>query len=151
MIEAERPATPMDMDALEAEALAAAVAETTEGLDGNDLTAGTSDTSWMSTSRSATVPASSDGSPTARAVVCALGLVSVASVSAFKRMLARNDGVHAVHVTSGPQGEFMFTLTCDPGLDLGAVVAGLPGFKVELRNVAEGRVDVVAHELNQPS
>ena len=93
----------------------------------------------------------SDGSATTRAVVCALGLVSVASVSAFKRMLARADGVHSVQVTSGPQGEFVFTITCDPEMDLAAVVAGLPGFQIDLRSVTQGRVDITARELDQPS
>jgi hypothetical protein len=98
-------------------------------------------------STAVTVVEAPDGSRTTRAVVCALGLVSVASVSAFKRMLSRSEGVRSVQVASGPQGEFVFTLTCDPGVNVGAVVAALPGFKVELRNVTEGRLNIVAHEV----
>jgi hypothetical protein len=128
-----------DLAALDAEAMAAAEAEALEdaGMDAAD--------------EGSEVAAVSDGSATTRAVVCALGLVSVASVSAFKRMLARADGVHSVQVTSGPQGEFVFTITCDPEMDLAAVVAGLPGFQIDLRSVTQGRVDITARELDQPS
>ena len=76
-----------------------------------------------------------------------MGLVSVASVSAFKRMLARVDGIHAVQVSSGPQGEFIFSLTCDQGMDLAAAVGTLPGFDIELRSTTEDSVTVVARDL----
>ena len=138
----------MDMDALEADALAAAEAEA--AADSGSDTDHDPESTWSAATPAAPM-APTDGSTTTRAVVCALGLVSVASVSSFKRVLARAEGIHTVSVSSGPQGEFVFNLTCDPEVDLGAIVAGLPGFDIDMRSVTEGRVDVVARERDQSS
>jgi hypothetical protein len=68
-------------------------------------------------------------------------------VSSFKRALAHTAGVRSVQVSSGPQGEFLFNLSCDPGLDLAALVCALPGFEVEVRDAAPDAVQIVARDL----
>lgn len=119
------------------EALAAAEAEAAEALAAEGF----------GTAANAPVAATADPSGRMRMTVGAVGLISVASVSAFKRMLSRVDGIHAVQVSSGPQGEFVFSLTCDAGMDLAAAVCALPGFDVELRSTAEDGITVVARDL----
>jgi hypothetical protein len=129
----------MDADAAltDPDALAAAEAEAAEALAAEGFGLGTS----------MPLAATADPSGRLRTSVAAVGLVSVASVSAFKRMLSRVDGIHSVQVSSGPQGEFIFSLTCDAGMDLGAAVCALPGFDVELRSTGEDGVTVVARDL----
>jgi len=136
------PAT-WDVDADEflrdPDALAAAEAEAAEALAAEGLGAET-----VMPGASSTAP---DASGRIRMSVAAVGLVSVASVSAFKRMLSRVDGIHAVQVSSGPQGDFIFSLTCDRDMDLAAAVCALPGFNVEVRTSAEDTLTVVARDL----
>jgi hypothetical protein len=81
-----------------------------------------------------------------RTQVAVVGLVSVASIAAFKRQLAHAPGVQAVGVSSGPSGEFLFTVTHDPELDLAAVVPGLPGFGARVTDAQPGRLAVTAHD-----
>lgn len=132
--------TAPDVSALDPESLAAAEADAAQAL----VEAGLETTGPVSTPSDV----GPDAVPATRMTVAAIGLVSVASVSNFKRLLSRVDGVRTVHVSSGPNGEFIFSLTVDGGLDLAAAVSALPGFKVELRGVSEGAVDVVAHDLD---
>jgi hypothetical protein len=130
-------------ESFDAEALAAAEAEAAEAMarEGFDVTA---------PGASAAAPAVTAAAPAqTRMSIAAVGLVSVASVSAFKRVLSRIDGVRAVQVSSGPQGEFIFTLTCSADLDLADAVGSLPGFEVEVRASGDASVSVVAHDLDQ--
>jgi hypothetical protein len=83
-------------------------------------------------------------SATTRVVVT--GLVSVASIAGFKRNLARVSGVHSVGVTSGPDGEFVFAVTHDPGMALGESIATLPGFGARVTNEADGELTVAARD-----
>ena len=53
---------------------------------------------------------------TTRVVVT--GLVSVASIAGFKRQLSRVTGVQSVGVSSGPDGEFLFSVSHDAGIVL---------------------------------
>ena len=74
------------------------------------------------------------------------GLVSVASIASFKRHLGRVTGVQSVGVSSGPDGEFIFTVHHDDAVNLREVVPTLPGFRARVSNAADGVVTVVAHD-----
>lgn len=81
---------------------------------------------------------------TTRVVV--LGLVSVASIATFKRTLGRVPGISAIGVASGPDGEFVFTVSHDAGLGLGDAITALPGFEARVTaETAEG-LEVAAHD-----
>ncbi|GIW19998.1 MAG: hypothetical protein KatS3mg065_0294 [Chloroflexota bacterium] len=81
-----------------------------------------------------------------RTQVAVVGLVSVASIAGFKRQLAHLPGVHSVGVASGPNGEFLFSVSHDPDLDLAAVVPGLPGFGARITEARPGSLAVTAHD-----
>ena len=89
-------------------------------------------------------PATASEVASTRVVVT--GLVSVASIAGFKRNLARAEGVRSVGVSSGPDGEFVFAVTHDPGLDLGDGIATLPGFAARVTNEAPGELTVAARD-----
>ena len=74
------------------------------------------------------------------------GLVSVASIASFKRHLGRVTGVQSVGVSSGPDGEFVFTVHHDDAVNLREVVPSLPGFRARVTNAADGVVSVAAHD-----
>ena len=74
------------------------------------------------------------------------GLVSVASIAAFKRGVARTQGVASVGVTSGPDGEFVFMVSHNPNVDLKEVIPGLPGFKARVTGDSEGGFVVTARD-----
>jgi hypothetical protein len=140
-------ASRMIRPALDLDALAAAEAEAAAGLETEGVAVGPTVTpAAMAAPPAVPAPAGTDAEAT-RMVVAALGLVSVASVSSFKRALAHTAGVRSVQVSSGPQGEFLFNLSCDPGLDLAALVCALPGFEVEVRDAAPDAVQIVARDL----
>ncbi len=90
-----------------------------------------------------TVPATTQPAAT-RTQVAVVGLVSVASIATFKRMLARAPGVRAVQVASGPDGEFLFSATHEETIDMAAVVAGIQGFQVEVVESSPGIVSARA-------
>jgi hypothetical protein len=81
---------------------------------------------------------------TARVVV--LGLVSVASIATFKRSLGRVPGVSAIGVASGPDGEFVFTVSHDPGFGLAQAIVALPGFDAHITAESPDGLEVVAHD-----
>jgi len=81
---------------------------------------------------------------TTRVVV--LGLVSVASIATFKRSLGRVSGVSAIGVASGPDGEFVFTVSHDSGLGLADAIMGLPGFDARISNETPDGLEVAAHD-----
>ena len=89
-------------------------------------------------------PAAASEVASTRVVVT--GLVSVASIAGFKRNLARVEGVRSVGVSSGPDGEFVFAVSHDPGLDLGDGIATLPGFSARVTNEAQGELTVAARD-----
>ena len=74
------------------------------------------------------------------------GLGSVAGISALKGALGQLPGVHAVSVSSGERGEFVFAITHDPGLDLATGVSNLPGFAARITGATDDGITVVAHE-----
>ena len=83
-------------------------------------------------------------SHTTRVVVT--GLVSVASIAGFKRQLSRVSGVHSVGVSSGPDGEFLFSVAHDSSIVLKDAVTTLPGFGARVTAEAEGELTVTAKD-----
>jgi hypothetical protein len=92
------------------------------------------------------VPDTAASSENATTRVIVTGLVSVASIAGFKRNLARVSGVHSVGVTSGPDGEFVFSVTHDAGMALGESIATLPGFGARVTNESAGELIVAARD-----
>jgi hypothetical protein len=92
------------------------------------------------------VPETAATGETATTRVIVTGLVSVASIAGFKRNLARVSGVHSVGVTSGPDGEFVFTVTHDTSMELGESIATLPGFGARVTNETAGELTVAARD-----
>ena len=82
--------------------------------------------------------------PTARVVV--VGLISVASIATFKRALGRVAGVSAIGVASGPDGEFVFSVSHDAGLDLAKAITGLAGFETRITAETADGLEVAAHD-----
>ena len=78
--------------------------------------------------------------------VIVTGLVSVASIAGFKRSLARVAGVRTVGVSSGPDGEFVFAVSHEPGLALADGITSLSGFAARLTNEAPGELTVAARD-----
>jgi hypothetical protein len=78
--------------------------------------------------------------------VTVLGLVSVASIATFKRTLSRSPGVAAIGVSSGPDGEFVFSVDHEANLALGDAIVALPGFEARITAQKAGGLDVAAHD-----
>jgi hypothetical protein len=74
------------------------------------------------------------------------GLVSVASIAGFKRHLSRLQGVTTVGVSSGPDGEFVFSVHHLPTVDLSAGITSLPGFDTRITGQDDGTVTVTARD-----
>ena len=92
------------------------------------------------------VPDTAATGETATTRVIVTGLVSVASIAGFKRNLARVSGVHSVGVTSGPDGEFVFSVTHEAGMALGESIATLPGFGARVTDESNGELTVAARD-----
>jgi hypothetical protein len=89
------------------------------------------------------------GSPaptTATTRLVVVGLVSVASIAGFKRQLGRMAGVRSVGVSSGPDGEFVFAINHDDGVDLRETIPSLSGFKARVTSATDGTINVSAHD-----
>jgi hypothetical protein len=78
--------------------------------------------------------------------VVVTGLVSVASIAGFKRHLARAVGVQAVGVSSGPDGEFVFSVTHDSPVVMRDVVTAIPDFSVRITADRDGELIVSARD-----
>jgi hypothetical protein len=78
--------------------------------------------------------------------VVVVGLVSVASIATFKRQLGRLPGVKNVGVSSGPDGEFIFTVGHAQDTSLGTLIPSLPNFQARVVNEREGVLNVSAHD-----
>jgi len=112
----------------EAEAAAAAEAEEAEARAAAERTAA---------ARPATVESTQ---------VVVVGLVSVASIATFKRQLGRLPGVKNVGVSSGPDGEFIFTVGHGSDISLGDLIPTLPAFQARVVSEREGVLNVSAHD-----
>lgn len=85
-----------------------------------------------------------DAHRTTRVVV--LGLVSVASIATFKRGLGRVAGVSGIGVASGPNGEFVFTVSHTAELGLADAITALPGFEARITQQSAGDIEVTAND-----
>jgi hypothetical protein len=101
-------------------------------------------------SAAAALAATADDSPPqgerATTRVMVTGLVSVASIATFKRSLGRVPGVSTIGVASGPDGEFVFTVSHDAGIGLGDAIVALPGFEARVTSETSGGLEVAAHD-----
>jgi hypothetical protein len=86
-----------------------------------------------------------DGEPRTTQVVVS-GLVSVASIASFKRHLGRLPGVTAVSVSSGPDGEFIFSVNHRPDASFRDAIPTMPGFAARVTAAGDGVVSVTAHD-----
>ena len=143
------------VDVLDSRGAAAAEAEAFAGLDlsaeGDDDTTSTDDDGPADAIPDEDVArrleAFSTPAATAEAVTTELavvGLVSVASIAGFKRALAKSHGVRSVSVASGPNGDFVFTVSHDPEADLRSTVPSLDGFQAVITNDADGVLSITA-------
>jgi len=78
--------------------------------------------------------------------VVVVGLVSVASIATFKRQLGRLPGVKNVGVSSGPDGEFIFTIGHSVDTSLSTLIPTLPAFQARVVNEHDGVLNVSAHD-----
>jgi hypothetical protein len=78
--------------------------------------------------------------------VVVVGLVSVASIATFKRQLGRLPGVKSVGVSSGPDGEFIFTVGHNSDTSLSSLIPTLPTFQARVVSEREGVLNVSAHD-----
>jgi hypothetical protein len=78
--------------------------------------------------------------------VVTTGLVSVAAIASFKRHLGRLAGVTHVGVSSGPDGEFVFTVDHDPAASLRDLVPTIPGFAARIVGGEDGMLQVSAQD-----
>jgi hypothetical protein len=78
--------------------------------------------------------------------VVVVGLVSVASIATFKRQLGRLPGVKNVGVSSGPDGEFIFTVGHTTDTSLNSLIPSLPAFQARVVSEREGVLNVSAHD-----
>jgi hypothetical protein len=138
-----------DFDAAEAEAAAAASDDETQAMDEDALTARLG---RLVPDRGQAADGHAPGTgSTATTQVVVVGLVSVASIASFKRHLGRTVGVRSVGVSSGPDGEFVFSATHDADVSLREVVPTLPGFHARVTNSGDGIVNVTARDPESES
>jgi hypothetical protein len=136
-----------DLDAAEAEAEAAASASSEEipTLDDDALAARLD--GLVPEHRTAPEPvAASNANEMQTTQVVVVGLVSVASIASFKRHLGRISGVRSVGVSSGPDGEFVFSATHGQNVVLRDVIPTLQGFQARVTNTGDGIINVTAHD-----
>ncbi len=136
-----------DLDAAEAEAAAAASASSEEipTLDDDALAARLD--GLVPEHRAAPEPAAASNSNEMKTTqVVVVGLVSVASIASFKRHLGRISGVRSVGVSSGPDGEFVFSATHGQAVALRDAIPTLPGFQARVTNTGDGIINVTAHD-----
>jgi hypothetical protein len=84
--------------------------------------------------------------PVVSTQVVVTGLVSVASIASLKRHLSRQAGVRHVGVSSGPDGEFLFTVQHEAEVSLRDVIPTLPGFQARVTGGGDGIVTASAHD-----
>ena len=126
-----------------AEAAAAEMQEIPE-MDEQDLTARLA--GLVPSSASGTPAEVSSNVPLVATQVIVSGLVSVASIASFKRHLSRAAGVHHVGVSSGPDGDFLFTVQHEAGSALRDLIPTLPGFEARVTGGDGEVVTAIAHD-----
>jgi hypothetical protein len=85
-----------------------------------------------------------DSQVTTRVVVS--GLISVASIANFKRSVARITGVSSIGVSSGPDGDFVFTVSHEVGLALARQIESMSAFDSHVDAESDGEIQVSAHD-----
>jgi hypothetical protein len=135
-----------DFAAAEAAAAEAAAAEMQDipEMDEQDLTARLA--GLVPSSASGAPDEVSPSAPLVSTQVIVSGLVSVASIASFKRHLSRAAGVHHVGVSSGPDGEFLFTVQHESETALRDLIPTLPGFQARVTGGGNGIVTATAHD-----
>ena len=134
-----------DLDAAEAEAEAEASTEEIPTLDDDALAARLD--GLVPEHRSTPEPtAASNSNELKTTQVVVVGLVSVASIASFKRHLGRITGVRSVGVSSGPDGEFVFSANHGQNVALRDVIPTLPGFQARVTGTGDGIINVTAHD-----
>ena len=131
---AESEANPTNGTGPEAEADAAAGGALAEAAVDEAPTADASPTE--APQRAAPVPETpsvlGDATLDTSTTIAAVGLGSFGAVTTFKTALEKADGVTAVRLSLGSGGEFMYTVTHRPDLDIGEVAtAAVPGATVQ--------------------
>ena len=136
--------------AAEAEAEAYAAAEDAPAADDAETDAATTALSEEALAarlaRMETADADNANAATTELVVT--GLVSVAGIAGFKRAITRIPGVTGVGVTSGPGGEFVYSVNHGSDTDFRAAVAALPGFSAQVTGESEGSLQITASDHN---
>jgi hypothetical protein len=94
----------------------------------------------------AAAPVVAKAAPVESTQVVVVGLVSVASIATFKRQLGRLPGVKNVGVSSGPDGEFIFTVGHQADTSLATLVPTLPNFQARITSERDGVLSVSAHD-----
>jgi hypothetical protein len=140
------PEPEIDFAAAEAEALSFD-ADLNGLADEDDVESETQAASAESTDTPAAPPSfeATPGDQVTTKVVVA-GLVSVASIANFKRSLARISGVWSIGVSSGPNGEFVFTVNHDGGLALPREIEAIGAFQSQITGESNGEIQVSAHD-----
>ena len=148
--EAETEASAPDFAAAEAEAAAFTGDVEDDTSEVNEVSEPTSAPTHDHESAAAALAATADDSPPqgerATTRVMVTGLVSVASIATFKRSLGRVPGVSTIGVASGPDGEFVFTVSHDSGIRLSDAIVALPGFEAQVTAETSGGLEVAAHD-----
>ena len=89
-------------------------------------------------------PAVSTESGSTRVIVS--GLASVANIANFKRGLGRLPGVSTIAVASGPDGNFVFTVSHGLGSTLSASIRALTGFDIQITSESTDAISVAAQD-----
>ncbi len=143
------PAATADIDfaAAEAEALSFDGDLTALG-DLDDEAEATSETPESTGSPDAEVAAEFDASSASQTStrVVVSGLISVASIANFKRSLARVPGIWSIGVSSGPDGDFVFTVSHNDSLGLAHEIQAMTAFESQITGESEGEITVSAHD-----
>jgi hypothetical protein len=143
--EPEVPAA--EVDFAKAEAAALSFDSDLGGLADLDEADGTT-TPEAAESSDAETAAGFDASPesaTSTRVVVA-GLISVASIANFKRSLARIPGIWSIGVSSGPDGEFVFTVSHNESLNLASEIGTMSAFESQITSETAEEIKVSAHD-----
>ncbi len=113
----------------------------TNGTQPANVDGGEAATASVATTKPAPKPASVESTQ-----VVVVGLVSVASIATFKRQVGRLPGVKSVGVSSGPDGEFIFTVGHSADTSLSSLLPTLPTFQARVVSEREGILNVSAHD-----
>jgi hypothetical protein len=144
------PAVDFGAAEVEAEAAASTVEAGDDGSDGSDEPVDDMSQAAVDARLAGLVLAkneSDEGKPTSVSTsIVVSGLISVASIAAFKRQVARIPGVTAVTVSSGPEGEFIFAAAHGDGAQLAGEIAAFNGFEAQVTEAGDGVLRVAARD-----